>query len=360
MKANLEPTSSSINPESVTYVSDISRVLYWYNQEKEKKDARAYLKSWITSKFGKDKSKLIDHVQDNKIVLTYGWMARMLVNGCQFKSQEIEKFHLYVERLLDTPIEVKPQEVVAQPAVVRPTIRDYLEDKIREYLGELEGVIDELVTEQDTSFDLYKHMQANSIPAQYCSSIEAWVKRKAGEFIGVYETTDKEMKQAYDHISRRKQTAVIKLLSSWLQDLERYSQFKKANRKPRVKKAKPAGAQVAKMKYKREEPSLGLKSINPTEVVGASQAWIYNTKYKRLSVYRSDSRDGIQVKGSTLQNYDPSQCEQKTLRKPSETIKRLLDAGKVVLRKIMTEINSKDIPVTGRINEDCIIVRVIK
>jgi hypothetical protein len=79
-----------------------------------------------------------------------------------------------------------------------------------------------------------------------------------------------------------------------------------------------------------------------------------------LAAYRTESATGLQVKGTTLQNYDPDMCEQKALRKPEEVLKKVLAAGKVQLRRILPELTTKETPVNGRINEECIILRVIK
>ena len=132
------------------------------------------------------------------------------------------------------------------------------------------------------------------------------------------------------------------------------------NRKPRVTKAKPPAVQVAKLKFKKEDTELGVKSINPSEMVGASQVWIYNCKYKRLAAYRSDSAQGIQVKGSALQNYDPDMSECRSIRRPEAFLKVVLDASKVKLRKLLSDLTTKGFDLSGRINEDCIIVRVVK
>lgn len=350
MIKSFEPVS--INFQSASYKSDLARAFNWYNQEKEKKDAKHYLRSYVS----KDKAKLIDRVPDNKIISTFGWMARMKVNGCVFDSTDTIKLDTYVNKLLS----LKPEkEEVEKPVVERPSIRDYLEDKIKEHLGELEGVLDSIIYE-GKEFDMYKDLQSRSIPKQYCPAITEWVKRKAGEFISVYETKDGETKAAYAHLGKRGLSTLIKTFSTWLEDIERYSQFKKANRKPRVRKAKPAGVQVSKLNYLKEDQELKLKSIPPTEIIGASQVWLYNVKYKKLSVYRSDSKDGIQVKGSTLQNYDPGQCEHKSIRKPQDVIKKVLEGGKIVLRKLLSEIKSKDLPVNGRVNGDCIILRAVR
>ena len=351
----VEPVVSQEN-----YVSSLSTAFNWYNQEKDKKDARAYLKDYITHHFTKNDVRVFDKTPDAKISTTYAWISRMVLNGSlTLREPDFIKFSNYLQSILDTsdrPAEEQEEEV---QKVFRPSVRDNMKEKVNEYLGELEKALDDFFT-QDKELNLYNDLKSRSIPQPYVPFIDQWVKKIASEYIGVYETTDKDIKEGYSNISKRKLTQVIKLISTWQEDVERYGHFKKANRKPRAKKVKPVGVQIAKLKYKREDPELGIKSVIPTEIVGASQVWVYNTKYKKLAVYRSESTSGIQVKGTTLQNYDPDLCEQKALRKPKETLKEVLSAGKVQLRRIITELTTKDSPVNGRINEECIIVRVLK
>lgn len=355
--AKLKVQEPVVNPDN--YKVSLSKALYWYHQEKDKKDARSYLKEYISSHFTKHDVKVFDKLPDNKIVNTYAWISRMVHTGAlTLHENEHIKFDNYLQSILDTSDYVEEEEVVVEK-VVRPSVRDNMEEKVREYLGELEGAIDAFILE-GTELNLYNDLKARTIPQPYCSYIDVFLKKKASEFIFVYETTDKEYKEAYEHLGKRKLTQLIKLLSGWIEDLERYAQFKKANRKPRPKKVKTPAQQIAKLKYKKEDTELGIKSVFPSEMVGASQVWVYNTKYKKLAVYRSEAGDGIQVKGSSLQNYDPDISEQKALRKPKETLKQVLSAGKVQLRRIVPELTTKDTPVNGRINEECLIVRVIK
>lgn len=346
-----------VSPDN--YKSSLLSAFNWYNQEKDKKEARSYLKDYIAHHFTKQELKVFDKVSDGKIISTYGWISRMLLNGTLVLNEpDRVKFSNYLQSLLDTsgqPVEEEPEV----EKVVRPSVRDNMKEKVNEYLGELEGSLDDLIL-TGNALDLYANLKGRAIPQPYVPFIEEWVKKTAAEFIAVYETTDEQIKEGYGNLGKRKLTQIIKMLSQWLEDVEKYGQFKKANRKPRAKKVKPAGVQVAKLKYKREDPDTGIKSVLPTEIVGASQVWIYNTKYKRLAVYRSDSTSGIQVKGTTLQNYEPENCEQKTLRKPKEVLQKVLTAGKVQLRRIMDELTTKETPVNGRINEECVILKVIK
>ena len=343
-----EPTG--ISYELSNYVSRLSTAFNWYNQEKDKKDARAFLKNYASS-FDRHGAKIIDRVPDQSIICTFGWLARLILTGSTLAPSHVNELKEYVSKLLTYQEPLKEVEVVTS----KPTVRENMEVKVKEFLGELEGALDE-----QSDFNLFQNMQNRSIPAAYVPHVMTFVQRKADEFIYVYETELSDVKEGYSNFGKRKFTAVLKLLSQWKEDLERYGQFKKANKKPRARKVKPAIEQVTKVKYCKVFPELNLTSLNPVELVGASQVWLYNVKYKKLAVYRTESSQGIQVKGTTLQNYDPELCEQKTLRKPQETIKEVLQAGKVNLRKVLSSLSTKPSPVNGRINEETLILRVIK
>ena len=340
-----------ITPDLVNYKSALSRAFNFYNQDRDKKDARLYLKTYIKHK---GMTVDIDRVPDNEINLTYGWLSRILLNGNTLLDRHNKDLDSYINNLSTTK-EVK----VVVDKVPKPSVRDYMQDKIAEVIGELEGAVDAFLKE-DKEFDLYNYLQANSIPKPYCKDIDEWARKRGTEFTEVYKTVDKDTKDGYSNISRRQQVNLVKMFGAFIVDLEKYTQFKKANRKPRVTKAKPPAVQVARIKFKKEDTELGIKSVNPSEMVGASQVWVYNVKYKRLAAYRSDSVQGIQVKGSTLQNYDPDMSECRSIRRPEAFLKVLLDASKVKLRKLLSDLTTKGYDVTGRINDECIIVRVIK
>ena len=57
------------------------------------------------------------------------------------------------------------------------------------------------------------------------------------------------------------------------------------------------------------------------------------------------------------ENYKYSESISKTLRKPEAVLKKVLEGGKIVLRKVMGEINSKPVELNGRINKDTILLR---
>ena len=344
----LEPKASAIIEGLPDYRSNLIRSINWYSLEKEKKDARTYLKQYIKT-INPTLYKTFDKVSDSKIVTSYGWVSRLANQGAKLDVTTLDKLNKYITELIPEPVKVK--EVVE--TTPRKSVRDYVEEKAFEYIGELEGVLDEA----DPSFSLLNDLKGKSIPQPYVPLIESWSKKKLTEFLDVYES--KELLEGYGW-SKSKAKLMAKLVASMIEDLEKYSSFRKANRKPRAKKSRPAASQIKTLKYKSKDEELNIQSVSPLEIVGASQVWLYNTKTKKLSVYKTESSTGIQVKGTTLQNYEPELSSTKTLRKPVETLAALSKAGKVQLRKFIDELSTKPQEVNGRVNTDMLIIRTVK
>ena len=352
-----EPDVSLIDGSDPQYNIKLMRVMNWYSAEKLKSDARKYTRDYIKAKMPTE-LKTFDEVKDVEIVNTYGWISRILMLGGSISDDHLVKFNNYIRKILNSAVKVEePVVQVVTTSAPRASIQDAMKEKISEYIGELEGCLDKLVQDKE-DFSLYKHMQANHIPKPYVADVKEWSKKNLREFIAVYEGKDAQLNEGYSYLTKRELKNIVKTLAQCIEDCDKYSEFKKANRKPRVSKPKAPGIQVKSLKFKRSDTELGLQSVSATEIIGAQQVWLYNTKTRKLVLYKSES--GFQVKGSSIQNYEPEQSIQKTLRKPAEQIKAMMACGKVQLRKFMDTINAKEQPANGRINAEMIILKAIK
>jgi len=141
----------------------------------------------------------------------------------------------------------------------------------------------------------------------------------------------------------------------------------KANRKPR-KRIRSKEKMVAKLKFRINDEKFQLASINPQEIIGAEELWVFNTKTRKLGRYIASSKDplhqrregtGLSVKGTTVIGFSEDESIQKTLRKPEEKLKEFKDAGKIKIKKFLDEINAVDIKLNGRINPDTILLKTL-
>jgi hypothetical protein len=116
-----------------------------------------------------------------------------------------------------------------------------------------------------------------------------------------------------------------------------------------------------KVNYRKEDRELGLVSIDPSQIVGAKAILIYNTKDRKLGMYHAKDDSGLNVKGTTIQNYDEVRSTQKTLRNPKDQIQSF---QKVQLRRaelvFADYIKAKANGMTGRINAHVVILAAWK
>jgi hypothetical protein len=109
------------------------------------------------------------------------------------------------------------------------------------------------------------------------------------------------------------------------------------------------------MKFMREFAELGLKSVKPESIIGSTEVWYYNTKYRRVGVYKGEGGNPLSVKGTTIIGFDVKESQQMTLRKPEEFFKGL-SLGKRALNGALKKLTTKPSAPNGRINEECILL----
>ena len=363
-----EPLGATIDAEDPRYRINLMAAFNWYNYEKDIKVARGYLKAWVKAQKTYDMKKF-DAVVDNLTAPVYGWMARLMSHGAKLSDADMKNFNNKLADLMGQYRESKPVAVEDKPedTVARKSIQEAMLEKQREFLGEMEGEFDNFILNdcKTTGFDAYKYMQSNNVAKQYSAALIDLFNQRKVEFQEVLITQDEQLAEAYGNFSMSQ----IKRTIQWLEDIvssaEKYSNFKKANRKVSIKKTKPAGVQVAKMQYLKEGSVPGVKdavklvSVHPATIVGAQQVWVYNVKTKKLGVYNATGATGFTVKGTSLQGYDPETSVQRTLRKPDIVIPNMLKAGKVALRTVLSDLTTTETKLNGRVNADTLILRVV-
>ena len=359
-----EPMVSHLDPISVNYTADLIRITNWYSAEKTRSDSYKYYEYYIKHNKPED-AKYFFEIEEKDVHISYGWIARLVLQGAKLSPTHMQGFNNALEELIrlgkNRFYSKKAVAKVVTPigVVSKPSIQEVMKEKTSEYIGEVEGLIDDFI-KNDVEINLYNNLKSNQIPGPYISDIKVWAEKKLEHYTAVIDTKDSQTIEGYSNINKRKLKNLVKLFEAFIADCEKYSQFKKANRKPRAVREKPAVTQIKNLKYKVKDEELGLTSAKAIDLVGAEQVWVFNTKTRKLAVYTSESTKGMTVKGSALQNWSPDKSKQKTLRKPAEQIKDLMGAGKVKLRTYINDIKAKEQAVNGRINIDTIILRIMR
>ena len=238
------------------------------------------------------------------------------------------------------------------------SIQERIANRANELIADLEVLLDAYYRD-GRQFKMSDWIIKNNVKPQIAQRIASYYKPLYSEAFDALNGKDEQLKEGYSHYKKAQLKAYVEFLRSIVSCAETTATIVKA-RKPRKKKEKPVSVIVSKLKYKAKDDELNLVSVDPKQVVGCNQLWVFNTKYRTLAVYNAMGPAGLNVKGSTLVGFDEKTSIVKKLRKPPEQIKKLMDGGKIILRKYMDEIKCKSKEATGRINNETVLLRIIK
>ena len=333
--------------------TSISRAFNWYNAMCDVNDAREYTVNYFKNIGNTEMVKVAKAIPDKLFPMTSAWVFRMLARGAQFDDEVMSRA---VARLL--AIKSNGENAVDDVAESKPSNVINIQDRIREKTSELIGDVEELI-DKNEQFSLYDWMKANEIPATYAPKIAAFYAPVLAELIEASEGTDPQLKEGYKNFSKKQLGERIMFFNSIIEDAERYADTTKKVRKPRKPRAVSVEKKLKNFKYQKEDNTFKIASINPEKIIGSQELWTFNTKYKTLTVFRALDRGGLQIKGTSIINYDENtSVTKRTGRKPEVYVDKVLNGGKVVLRKLMDELKN-DAPLAYRINENTILLKVV-
>lgn len=243
------------------------------------------------------------------------------------------------------------------------TIQDRLKDKAREVAGELEGWVDELILDKKATPKTVEEMvnlfKANELKGPHMRHMRSFFERRAKEAELFAETKDKALLEYVEGSTKADLKRYAVFYNNILKASDMLQEVAKVVRAPRKKKPVSQEKLVAKLKFKKDDSSLGIVSVNPVQIIGSKEVWIYNTKTRKLAQFKAIDADGLSVKGASLTNYSTDSLE-KTVRKPAETLAEFKKASKVKLRTFLKDLSTVDVQANGKLNEHHVILRVDK
>jgi hypothetical protein len=346
----------------------------YYRLEHSGKDLKPKVINWMSANsYTKDQIKAFKDTKDNRCNLTMGAVAANLLRGmppvradfnegrntAQWLGNAISKV---VEEGKFDEVEGEDGVVEAKPAVAQPSIQERLREAAARMTDEIEDAIESFAHDPESfdpkAFKLLNLLRGKQAKAAHARVIKEFYVRQHDEFVEAAQGKCEQLKEAYSHLSKANLKKITLFYSEILSACDMLAQEAKVNRAPRKTKAKPVEKIIGKMKFLKQDDKLKLVSINPADVLGAKELWVFNIKTRKIGKYVAAEFQELGVKGTSITGFNESVSVQKTLRKPEEQLKEFKAAGKVQLRKFLEDIKAVDIKLNGRINEDTILLKV--
>lgn len=345
----------------------------WYRLESGGKELKPKVINWMAANgYTKEQIAAFKKTKDNRCGTTMGAIAANLLKGMPALRADFnggrdsgEWLKAAIAKTMDEGKNDKDDDEVVDtttPAVVQPSIQERVREASYRMTEEIEDALEAFATDPDAfdpkAFKMLNLLKGKEVKAAHARIIKDLYTRNHDELVEAATTKDEQLKEGYSHISKANLKKITLFYHEILSACDMLMQEAKVNRAPRKTKAVPKEKLVAKLKYMKSDEKMKLVSVNPTDIIGAQEVWVYNTKSRKIGKYVAKEFAELAVKGTTIINFDEIKSVQKTLRKPEEQLKEFKAAGKVQLRKFLDDIKAVDIKLNGRINEETILLKV--
>jgi hypothetical protein len=262
----------------------------------------------------------------------------------------------YIESQVPLKIEKENQTKVSRSPM------DVVIEKASDFIADIEEVLDFFNTKTFFDWDnysVYAELQKIDAPYVVAKRTMDYYTPLIQEFEELITKKTPDLVEAYSFMPVKKRKEYLKVITQIVDDCEKYMASKKAVRKSRTPKAKSADKQVSSMNYLKESSEFKVASIDPANIVGARRVYVFNTKYRSLTEYFSETPDGLTVSGTTINGYDVDRSRSIRLRKPDEILPAILSKSPIQIDNVWSSLTTKPQQMTGRINKDVIILRAM-
>ena len=380
----------------------------WYYENFKPAELYAFVAEWMTKEeYSKEDVKAVKAAPNSALSITAAIVARMDMMGAprltkpeadhwlslpgtmgelkcsiDFLKESVAK---YIEAGKDKVAE-KEEEEKEKVNVYVPSIQERIRDQAVEQSEDidiwLEGWIEDPNSFDPKGFNFKRHFGSKGVTQAHARKLKSFYEDTLADYDDLDRMPTKgqlakmsehdadmweQLKEGYAHVKKADIKKLRTAISELMVALDFIIDQAKATRKPRKAKPRSADKVISKLKFLKVDEKYKLASINPIDVVGANELWVFNVKTRKLGRYIASSIDpkglgregtGLSVKGTTIIGFDEKLSVQKTLRKPDEQLKEFKGAGKVALRKFLEDINTTDTKLNGRSNLDTVLLKV--
>lgn len=339
------------------------RAFAYYNYHYTVGDLRKHIVAYGQANWnwGKTEIRAFNECDDGRVGISLCSWAKMKLMGFPEAETDFVK-NKVAELLAYGDARVADKDAKEGKPVVKRTVQDHMNEKFYDIVGEIEAWLDAASAGTEYPEDMVAWLRDQNVPQVFVNRIGAYYTPVMEELDAAKSKgADPELKAAYKHYDKTRTKRVADFFAKLTDALSTYGSVKKAVRKARVKKPVSKEKVVKKVKFLQQDTDLNLVSINPVDVIGAKELWVYNKKTRKLGKYvAADDAGQLGIKGTAILGFDATKSISKTVRKPEIVMKKFMAAGKVALRTWMDEINATPVKMNGRLNPDTLLLKVAK
>lgn len=362
VKLNVKPFKNS-NGVIMDYKRLFQNAMFYVHYEVPLKTlVSSFIK--YAERFDKKKAAVLKVLPDYEFS-SVGKYAFLSLKGVEMEESTHEHLEKRYKELLskaEALTKLKRSEDREKSKVPVLSIQDRMREQVNGLCANWDEFVDQLCFDKGfdlVKFDPHTQMQTHNsgvIKAAHAKIIKDMYWNQYQEAKEVVEWKDEQIKEGYAYMTAKKRKEFLAFYEKIMVACDTFINTGKAVRKPRVKKAPSKEKLISKIKFKENEPSIGLASINPLSIIDSNILWVYNTKNRKLGCYVADSMGQVlSIKGTSIIGFDPKKSVCKTVRKP-ELLKGANKLSRTKIQKQFDEIRATETAMNGRLNEHIILI----
>jgi hypothetical protein len=356
------------DPKDPKIATQYCRAVQWYHNMSDTDDHKKWVIEWMSdNKYKADALAAVKKLADVSLYpgdnadlplgIITGPIARMLTLGAPLMPQQVDSFRKAILTLIEKGKKQKDAPAGA-PAPARASVRDYVKDQVRELIEEIELVYDSILLGKPVKWECSDFIKSRQVKPMQAHMIADWFDHSLQDIKAVIGgSADDQLKEGYSVYTKSQ----LKKCMAWLTHVvDTCREMKRPTPIRRVRRRKSPIDRVKSMKWKKSDTDLGVESIHPSRMIGASKVVLFNTKTRVVTLLEAENADGLDVKGTSVVSFDSKGCKCKKVRKPKEFIKAIKDGGIRAFKNAFDALKTDEKIGKGRTNEDTIILTVYK
>ena len=326
----------------------------WYNTMAEEDDVRQYIVEFYKTTGKSNEIAKFSRVPFMRVPRTAASVFRMYMRGATLDEGMLDRAK---QSVADCMKYAEQEKVETTSNVVRLSIQDHMNNKVKDFIADLDSLLDT----NPTNFSMYAILQSAQFPANLSMKVADNYRPIMEEISDAIDKKDPQLVEGYSRYTKKQMKDMLALYTGIVEDCEKHSGNIRKARKPRKKKVISVDKKLKNFQFQKEDSSLKISSVNPETILGAQELWTFNTKSKVLSVFRAVDRGGLNVKSTAITGYDPATSQSKKIgRKTEEILNTVQTGGKVILRKLFDTINTDNLKFIDRLNSNTILLKVVR
>lgn len=366
MLSNQEPDFSKAQPSDADRKMALINASNWYSKAYGAAEAKEFFIEYLEANKS-DKLEAVRKLHKKHVNTTAAWIARLQSRGLILDQQQLDFINGALEKMVASGTSDAEEEAEGETTSHKVNIQTIMREKAGDASGEIDALFDKFFAVDGCpktfleNNEVLEVLKTFKILPQHVSLISKQWEGLRAEFEEVIEGKDEQLNEAYASYTKKQMKNKLAFAEAVLAQINNYVSLKAATKKVRTRKPVPVEKLVKRLRHCKEfkdaSLNLDLVGLPAAKLHGAAEAWVYDTKRRKMHHYVADDYSkSLSVKGNKVIGFDKNQSKVKTLRKPAEQIKNLT-GSKPAARKYFDAIKAVSVTPKGSFKTDYIILK---